>query len=101
MNRDKSSDGRGFLLNLCRISSGHPRGCPIGGRIGPGVGRHEACPYVAVSGWLQTRGRVPDPFLLVFRAGGGWDRRGGAKVYVLCLGSTTAGRGHPPPLENP
>ena len=48
MNRDKSSDGRGFLLNLCRISSGHPRGCPIGGRIGPGVGRHEACPYVAV-----------------------------------------------------
>jgi hypothetical protein len=27
-------------------------------------------------------------------------RRGGAKVNVLRLGSTTDGCGHPPPLEN-
>ena len=33
-------------MNLPR--RGTPRGCPIGGQIGPGAGRHEASPSGAV-----------------------------------------------------
>ncbi len=44
--------------------------------------------------------RTRTPRQTRFRAGGCWDRRGGAKVNVLGLESTSDVRGHPPPLEN-